>query len=64
MVENVIRIKSGTTINLDVSAKTQENLKRDKKLVFRIQVHVLVKMVKTLKILLMIHQLHAIKLIT
>ena len=64
MVENVIRIKSGTTINLDVSAKTQENLKRDKKLVFRIQVHVLVKMVKTLKILLMIQQLHAIKLIT
>ena len=64
MVENVIQIKSGTTINLDVSAKTQENLKRDKKLVFRIQVHVLVKMVKTLKILLMIQQLHAIKLIT
>ena len=64
MVENVIRIKSGTTINLDVSAKTQENLKRDKKLVFRIQEHVLVKMVKTLKILLMIQQLHAIKLIT
>ena len=64
MVENVIRIKSGTTIRLDVSAKTQENLKRDKKLVFRIQVHVLVKMVKTLKILLMIQQLHAIKLIT
>ena len=64
MVENVIRIKSGTTINLDVSAKTQENLKRDKKLVFRIQVHILVKMVKTLKILLMIQQLHAIKLIT
>ena len=64
MVENVIRIKSGTTINLDVSAKTQGNLKRDKKLVFRIQVHVLVKMVKTLKILLMIQQLHAIKLIT
>ena len=64
MVENVIRIKSGTTINLDVSAKTQENLKRDKKLVFRIQVHVLVKMVKTLEILLMIQQLHAIKLIT
>ena len=64
MVENVIRIKSGTTINLDVSAKTQESLKRDKKLVFRIQVHVLVKMVKTLKILLMIQQLHAIKLIT
>ena len=64
MVENVIRIKSGTTINLDVSAKTEENLKRDKKLVFRIQVHVLVKMVKTLKILLMIQQLHAIKLIT
>ena len=30
MVENVIRIKSGTTINLDVSAKTQENLKREK----------------------------------
>ena len=61
---NVIRIKSGTTINLDVSVKTQENFKRDKKLVFRIQVHVLVKMVKTLKILLMIQQLHAIKLIT
>ena len=43
--ENVIQIKSGTTINVDVSAKIQENIICAKKIIFGIHVHVLVKMI-------------------
>ena len=45
MVENVIQIKSGTTVKVNVSAKIQENDMCAKKIIFGSQVHVLVKMV-------------------
>ena len=45
MIENVIQIKSGTTINADASAKTELNIMCAKKYISEILVHVLVKMV-------------------
>ena len=45
MVENVIQIKRGITINVDVSKKIRENIKCAKKNRFGILVHILVKMV-------------------
>ena len=45
MVESVIQIKSGMTINVNLNAKTRENIMYVKKIIFRILVHVLVKMV-------------------
>ena len=45
MVESVIQIKSGMTINVNLNTKTRENIMYVKKIIFRILVHVLVKMV-------------------
>ena len=45
MVESVIQIKGGMTINVNLNAKTRENIMYVKKIIFRILVHVLVKMV-------------------
>ena len=53
MVENVSQIKSGITINVDVSAKIQENM-CEKKITFRILVLVIVKLVNVQKVLLVI----------
>ena len=47
MVENVIQIKTGIMINVDVSAKIHKNNSCAKKKFFGILVHVLVKMVNT-----------------
>ena len=44
MAENVTQFKSGITINIDMSAKSQENIICWKKILFGILVHVLVKM--------------------
>ena len=44
MVENVIQIKSGITINVSVSAKTKK-IKCMQKNMFRILLHVVAKMV-------------------
>ena len=45
MIENVIQIKSRTTINADASAKTQVNIMCAKNIyISEILVHVLVKM--------------------
>ena len=43
-VENVIQIKSGVTLNVNMSTKIQENMCVTK-IIFGILVHVLVKMV-------------------
>ena len=45
MVENVTQSKSGRTINVDMSAKIQENVTCTKKIMLGTLVHVLVKMV-------------------
>ena len=45
MVENVIKIKTGIMINVDVSAKIQENIICGKNIIFGMAVHVLVKIV-------------------
>ena len=45
MVENVIKIKSEITINIDVIAKSQKNVICAKKIIFGILLHVVVKMV-------------------
>ena len=50
MVEIVIQIKSGITINVDASAKIRENIMCAKKITFGILVHVLVKMVNMLMV--------------
>ena len=44
MQENVTQIKSGITINVDVSAKIRENIICAKNFLMRILVHVLEKM--------------------
>ena len=44
MVESVIQIKSGTMINIDVSAK---NIKHVKNIILGILLHVLAKVVNT-----------------
>ena len=54
MVENVTQIKSWITINVNVSAKIKKNIMRTKKIIFGIQVHVLVKEVNTQKLILII----------
>ena len=51
MVESVIQIKSGITINLDASAK---NIIYVKKIIFGILLHAVVKMVNTEQVLLTI----------
>ena len=45
MVENVTRLRSGITINVDVSTKFQKNIMWVKKIIIGILPHVLVKMV-------------------
>ena len=45
MIENLIQIKSGITINTDVSAKIRENIVCVKKIIFGVLVLVLVKKV-------------------
>ena len=55
MVENVTRIKSGTTVNVGVREKTQKNIMHAKKIIFGILLHVVVKMVNMQEVLLMIH---------
>ena len=42
MVENVIQIKSGIMINVDVSVRKPENIMCAKKIIFGILVHVVV----------------------
>ena len=54
MLENVIQVKSETTINVNVSAKVQENIMCAKKIIFGIQPPVLVKMANIWQVLLMI----------
>ena len=49
MVENVTQIKRGITINVDMSAKIQENMCAKK--IFRILVYVLEKMANIWKVL-------------
>ena len=44
MTENVIPIKIGITINVNVIVKIQENI-RPKKIIFGILVHILVKII-------------------
>ena len=44
-VENVIQIKSGTTINDDASVKIQKNIMCAKKIIFGILLHAFAKMV-------------------
>ena len=45
MVENVIEIKSGITINTDVSVKIQKNIICTKNITFGILLHVVAKMI-------------------
>ena len=45
MIRTVIQIKSGITINADVTAKIQKNIVHVEKIIFGILVHVLAKMV-------------------
>ena len=45
IVESVIQIKSGITVNVDVSVKIKKNIACAKKLIFGILLHVVVKMV-------------------
>ena len=54
LIENAIQNKSGITINIDVSVK---NIVYVKKIMFGIQLHVVVKMVDIEQILLMIQGL-------
>ena len=62
MEENVIQIKGGSTPKVDVSAKVQENIICAIKMIFVVQVHVLVKMANTWKILLTIQSISVMKL--
>ena len=62
MEENVIQIKYGSTTKVDVSAKVQENIICAIKMIFVVQIHVLVKMVNTWKILLIIQSISVMKL--
>ena len=52
MVGNIIQIKSGITINNDVSAKIRENNMCMRKVIFRITVYVTVKKINVQEILL------------
>ena len=45
MIRTVIQIKSGITINADVTAKIQKNIVHVEKIIFGILVHVLAKTV-------------------
>ena len=54
MVENVIQIKSGITINVGASVKFLKNIVCAKKIIFGILLHVVEKMVNIQKALLTI----------
>ena len=54
MVENVIQIKSGITINVGASVKILKNIVCAKKIIFGILLHVVEKMVNIQKALLTI----------
>ena len=54
MVENVIPIKSGLMVVIDVSIKFQKNIMCAKKIIFEILLHVVMKMVNVQQILLTI----------
>ena len=54
MVENVTRIKSGSTINVSASAKIQKNIMQVKTIIFGILIHVVAKMVNLYEVLLTI----------
>ena len=58
MEENVTQINGGITINVDASVKDIIYLK---KIIFRILLHVIVKMQNIQQVLWMIHQLSAMK---
>ena len=45
MVENVIQIKSGTTVNVDVAVKILKNIICVKKIIFTIRLNIVTKMV-------------------
>ena len=45
MVVNIVQIKSGITINVDVSVKIRKNIMFPKKNIFGILLHVVAKMV-------------------
>ena len=62
MVENIIQIKSGITINVDVSVEIRKNIICAKKIIFRILLHVVAKIVNTKQVLLTIQFLSMIKL--
>ena len=54
MLDNVIQINSGITINVVVSEKIQNNLMHVKKIIFGILLHVVVKLVDMKGVLLMV----------
>ena len=54
IVENVIQIKSGISINVDGGAKIRENVVCVKKILFVILANVLAKMINIWKLLLVI----------
>ena len=62
MVENIIQIKSGITINVDVSVEIRKNIICAKKIIFRILLHVVAKIVNIKQVLLTIQFLSMIKL--
>ena len=49
-----MQLKSGITINVDVSAQIRENIMCTKKIILGILVHILVEMINSLKVLLTI----------
>ena len=62
MIVNVTRIKSGILINVGVSAKIFKKIMRAKEIMFGILQHAVLKMMNILQVLLMIQQLHVMKL--
>ena len=54
MVENVVQIKIGITINICVSAKIQKNIICAKRIIFGVLLHPVAKMVNFKQVLLMI----------
>ena len=58
MIENVIQIKSGITISVDVSGKSIINMK---KILLGILLHVIAKMVNIYQVLLTIQWLRVMK---
>ena len=60
MIKNKTWIKSRITINVGVSAKIQKNILRAKNIIFRIILHVIVKMINMLEILLILLMIHSL----